>query len=127
MKKTILYASAVLLLSVCAVLLFAVFDNTSGGLAAFPDGPASVSFTRDKTVLPDFIYNGTSIAEFPVHTIHLRDGHIVDEADAEFVVLGTVIEIFYTFADGAAWTQANIRVDEVTRGGLSEKIGRAHV
>ena len=42
------------------------------------------------------------------------------EDDADFVVLGTVIDTFYTFIDGSAWTQANIRVDEVSRGKLSE-------
>lgn len=118
MKKTMVYIVAILLLSVAVVMLFAMTDNTPGQQQE--DGTASVSFTRDKTVLPDFIYNSSIIAESPVYTIHLTDEELDDEKDADYVVLGTVIETFYTFIDGRAWTQANIRIDEITRGRLSE-------
>lgn len=119
MKKTMVYIVAILLLSVAVVTLFAMTDNTPGG-AQQEGGTASVSFTRDKTVLPDFIYNSSIIAESPVYTIRLTDDGLDDEKDADYVVLGTVIETFYTFIDGRAWTQANIRIDEITRGRLSE-------
>lgn len=112
------YIVAILLLSVAVVTLFAMTDNTPGQQQE--DGTASVSFTRDKTVLPDFIYNSSIIAESPVYTIHLTDEELDDEKDADYVVLGTVIETFYTVIDGRAWTQANIRIDEITRGRLSE-------
>ena len=118
MKKTMVYIVAILLLSVAVVTLFAMTDNTPGQQQE--DGTASVSFTRDKTVLPDFIYNSSIIAESPVYTIHLTDEELDDEKDADYVVLGTVIETFYTVIDGRAWTQANIRIDEITRGRLSE-------
>ncbi len=118
MKKTFVYIAAILLLSVAVVTLFAVTDKT-------PDdgqqdrGTASVSFTKDKTVLPDFVYNSTIIDDSSVYTIHLSDDDFDDEDDADYVVLGTVIETFYTFVDGKAWTQANIRIDENMHGRLS--------
>lgn len=118
MKKTIVYITAILLLSVAVVTLFAVTDKTPGD-GHRDKGAASVSFTKDNTVLPDFVYNNSIIGESSVYTIHLSDTEYDDEDDADYVALGTVIETFYTFVDGKAWTQANIRVDENIHGRLS--------
>lgn len=119
MKKTILYILAILLLSVVAVTLFAVFDNSDAYSPAASDS-AAISFTHDKTVLPDFIYNSTIIADSSIYTMRSENIGFSQEDDADCIVLGTVIDTFYTFIEGSAWTQANIRVDEVSKGKLSE-------
>lgn len=120
MKKTISYILAILLLSVAAVTLFAIFDNSKSIYQSNVKGSAAITFTHDKTVLPDFIYNNSIIFDSSVYTINAADSEYAAEEDADCVMLGTVIETFYTFVDGTAWTQANVRVDEVTRGKLSE-------
>lgn len=120
MKKTISYILAILLLSVAAVTLFAIFDNSKSIYQSNVKGSAAITFTHDKTVLPDFIYNSAIINDSTVYTINAADSEYAEEDDADCVILGTVIETFFTFADGAVWTQANVRVDEVTRGKLSE-------
>ena len=119
MKKTIIYILAILLLSVAAVTLFAVHDNSDVYSPSAPDS-ATVTFTQDRTVLPDFIYNSSVIADSSIYPMRSVDIAFSREDDADFVVLGTVIDTFYTFIDGSAWTQANIRVDEVSKGKLSE-------
>ncbi len=119
MKKTIIYILSILLLSVAVVTLFAVFDNSDVYYPATANS-ATVTFTQDKTVLPDFIYNSSTIADSSIYTMYSEDSNFSQADDADCVVLGTVIETFYTFAGGSAWTQANVRVAEVTRGRLSE-------
>lgn len=120
MKKTIIGILAVLLLSVAVVTLFAVSGNKNAVDYPATSDSAAITFTQDNTVLPEFIYNSSVIADSSVYTIRSWDNNFLQEDEADCVVLGTVIDTFYTFIDGSAWTQANIRVDEVSRGKLSE-------
>lgn len=120
MKKTILYIVAVLLLSVAVVTMFAVFDRSEAVIEPDEEGSASVSFTHGKTVLPDFIYNSAAIEDSRLYTVRISDYTVYDPDDADCVALCTVIDVYYTFVGGSAWTQADVRVDEVMRGKLTE-------
>ena len=121
MKKTIKYILAVLLFSVAAVLLFAVLDNGSSRYYGTDgENAADLSFTQSRTVLPDFIYNSSAINSAVIYTVKTVDDRYQDPADADAELLCTVIDVYYTFISGAAWTQADVRVDEVLRGRLSE-------
>ena len=121
MKKTIKYILAVLLFSVAAVLLFAVLDNRpSRYYGRDGENAAELSFTQSRTVLPDFIYNSSAIRSAAIYSVKSVDDRYQDPADADAELLCTVIDVYYTFISGAAWTQADVRVDEVIRGRLSE-------
>lgn len=120
MKKTILYIIAVLLLSVTVVTMFAVFDRNETVYEPTEEGAATVSFTHGKTVLPDFIYNSAAIEASGLYTVHTLEETVFDPDDADCVALCTVIDVYYTFVGGSAWTQADVRVDEVTHGKLTE-------
>lgn len=121
MKTTIKYILAVLLFSVAAVLLFAVLDNNSSRYyGRDAEDAADLSFTQSRTVLPDFIYNSSAINSAAIYIVRTVDDDYQDPADADAALLCTVIDVYYTFISGSAWTQADVRVDEVMRGRLSE-------
>ena len=108
-----------LLLAIAAVTLFAVFDRSE--LVFEPvNGSAAVSFTHDKTALPDFVYNASALTAAQVYAIRSVDEHYIAPEDTDLSFLGTVGDIYYTFIAGEAWTQSDVRVDEVRRGKLSE-------
>ena len=75
--------------------------------------------------LPNFIYNPACIYASPMlGEKHFSSG-LPAPADAKgtaqssaAVIWGRVLEVYYTFADGQAWTQANIQVLDGLKGPL---------
>lgn len=75
--------------------------------------------------LPNFIYNPECIYASPLlGEKHFSSG-LATPSDASgaaqssaAVIRGKVLEVYYTFADGQAWTQANIQVLDKLKGGL---------
>lgn len=85
----------------------------------------AVIISSDKTVFPDFIYNSDSIHTDTVVGEKLVNIEPIEKPSlqelsqlSDSVVRGHVVSLSYTFIDGIAWTQADINISEVLKGGL---------
>ena len=86
----------------------------------------AVVSTRDESALPNFIYNPACISESPLLGQKQFSSGIAAPSDvpgaaqaSAAVIQGKVLEVYYTFAGGLAWTQANVQVLDSVKGGLS--------
>ncbi len=73
--------------------------------------------------LPNFIYNPECISGSPLlGTKQFSSGRLLPEDAAgaarssQLVVRGKILEVYYTFADGQAWTQASVQVLDCLKG-----------
>ena len=127
-KKTAVIAGIIILVVIIALssVLISVHRDrkTAEALAASTE---AVIVSSDKSVFPGFIYNSDSInsdslvgekeaklPEFEAKTLPEL------EALSGDVIRGRVKALSYTFIRGEAWTQADIEVTGVFKGGLSE-------
>ena len=109
----------ILMILLCSWALFRVEALAYG--PAEPEGSGGP--------LPNFVYNPECIQSSPLLGVkHFSSGLVLPgdlsgaaEA-ASAVIRGRVTEVYYTFADGQAWTQANIQVLDCLKGGLSGSI-----
>ena len=93
---------------------------------AYDAGPKDAVVHTGSSALPNFIYNPDCISASPLlGTKHFSSGQAAPSdacgaaQSSTAVIRGKVLEVFYTFADGQAWTQANVQVMESLKGGLA--------
>ncbi len=123
-EKTTVAVGAVFILSVLLASWALVYASTAGKEAQ--SGEAAVVLSHDKTALPEFVYNPDSITASSVIAEKTYSTGQQGQVDAlsmtlesSAVVRGKIGGIYYTFIDGLAWTQADIRVSESLRGQLT--------
>ena len=117
MKRAVICICIVLLAAGC-IYAIARPSNTAapGQYADIPKGQ------KDLTVLPEFVYNPESISTGTVlELVSFQGAGPEPESqlkEADTVIQGSIRNIYYTFIDGQAWTQADINVLKSIEGGL---------
>lgn len=121
-EKTAVCTGIIFILAL--MLVSCAFAHTEARADDYMGEPA-VILSHDKTALPEFIYNFDALDESLIlGEKRLSSGRSfptdlpsVSRASS-FVLSGRIYGVYYTFIDGAAWTQADIFVSECLRGSV---------
>lgn len=109
-----------------AMLILALVPVNASAWHSDERGAPAIVLSHDKTALPDFVYNLNSASEpYVLGEIHISAGSCSPEniphlsRNSSAIVRGKLSDIYYTFIDGLAWTQANICISESLKGTLA--------